>query len=328
MERLVREGLPRVTLDYDGSVSGTGRHAEGTAVGFNRKRKGAGSCHPLFRTIARTDQVPDVHHRPGNVHDSNGANTFIGHRMSQVRSCLPDARIETRIDSAFLNETILQQLHSSGAEFTAPVPFERFVTLKGLVEGRKEWCRLADGIDYFEARWKPKSWNARHRFILIGKRVKRQHKQPIQPDLFRPVEYGCEFKAVATNNRTDPCDTVAFHEGRWSQEGILAEPGTHCRMDCMPVGTRAGNQPYMFAGILAHNLTRELRIQIGARARGTTPKRAALRHSREMETLRRNLIRCTGRVIRRAGKPVLSMNGNDGREREFRHALTALNAAA
>ena len=55
MEHLVREGLSRVTLDYDGSVSGTGRHAEGTAVGFNRKRKGARSCHSLFRTIAQTD---------------------------------------------------------------------------------------------------------------------------------------------------------------------------------------------------------------------------------------------------------------------------------
>ena len=37
MERLVREELSRVTLDYDGSVSGTGHHAEGTAAGFNRK---------------------------------------------------------------------------------------------------------------------------------------------------------------------------------------------------------------------------------------------------------------------------------------------------
>ena len=55
MERLAREGLSRVTLDYDGSVSGTGRHAGGTAVGFNRKRKGARSYHPLFRTIAQTN---------------------------------------------------------------------------------------------------------------------------------------------------------------------------------------------------------------------------------------------------------------------------------
>ena len=171
------------------------------------------------------------------------------------------------------------------------------------------------------------SWNARHRFILIGKRVKRQHGQPIQPDLFRPVEYGCEFKAIVTNKRTDPRDIVAFHEGRWSQEGILAEPETHCRMDYMPARTRVGNQSYMFVGIPARNLTRELRIQIDHRARGTIPKRAALRCFRGMETLRRTLIRRIGRIIRPGGKSILSMNSDDSLEGEVRHALAALNAA-
>ena len=75
MERLVDEGFSRVTLDYDGSVLSTGRHAEGTAVGFNKKKKGARSYYPLFCTVAQTDQIFDIHHRPGNVHDSNGADT-------------------------------------------------------------------------------------------------------------------------------------------------------------------------------------------------------------------------------------------------------------
>ena len=34
MERLAHEGLSRVTVDFDGSVLSTGRHAEGTAVGW------------------------------------------------------------------------------------------------------------------------------------------------------------------------------------------------------------------------------------------------------------------------------------------------------
>ena len=146
-ERLMHEGCARVTLDYDGSVLSTGRHAEGAAVGFNKARKGARSYYPLFCTVAQTDQVLDVHHRPGNVHDSNGAAAFIDHCVDQVRSCLPRAKVETRIDSAFFSETIVQRLHSLGVAFTISVPFERFVALKGLVEGRKRWRRLAVGLD-------------------------------------------------------------------------------------------------------------------------------------------------------------------------------------
>ena len=41
-----------VTLDFDGSGQSTRRHAEGSAVGYNKKRKGARSYYPLFCTVA------------------------------------------------------------------------------------------------------------------------------------------------------------------------------------------------------------------------------------------------------------------------------------
>ena len=99
-------------------------------------------------------------------------------------------------------------------------------------------------------------------------------------------------------------------------------------MDYVLVKTRVGNQLYMFAGIVAHNLTRELQIQLNPRARGATAKRAALWCFREIGTLRRTLIQRAGRMIRPAGKLVLSMNSNERLERELRHALATLNAVA
>ena len=125
-----------------------------------------------------------------------------------------------------------------------------------------------------------------------------------------------------------PRKVVAFHEGRGSQESIFAELKTHCQMDYIPVKARVGNQLYMFAGIVAHNLTRELQIQLDPRARGTTAKRAALWCFREVGTLRRTLIQRAGRMIRPAGKLVLSMNSNERLERELRQALATLNAVA
>ena len=97
---------------------------------------------------------------------------------------------------------------------------------------------------------------------LHQKNVRCQNKAPIQLDLFQPIEYGYEFKVIVTNNKTNPRKVVLFHEGRGSQEGIFAELKTHCQMGYVPVKTRVGNQLYMFAGILAHNLTRELRYAV------------------------------------------------------------------
>ncbi|MBW2035478.1 MAG: transposase [Deltaproteobacteria bacterium] len=71
------KGRPRSTFDFDGSVQSTKGHAEGTAVGFNKKKKGSRSYYSLFCTVAQTSQFFDLLHRPGNVHDSNGADQFI-----------------------------------------------------------------------------------------------------------------------------------------------------------------------------------------------------------------------------------------------------------
>ena len=141
MERLTVERFSTVTLE-DGSVLVQG--AMPKARQWDSTKKGARSYD--FCTVAQTDQVLDVHHRPGNV-DSNGADTFIERCRAQRARGLPRAKTEVRIDSAFFNETIVERLHTLGVKFTISVPFERFARLKELVEGRRRsangrWARL------------------------------------------------------------------------------------------------------------------------------------------------------------------------------------------
>lgn len=328
LERLSAEQVARVTLDFDGSVQSTGRHAEGTAVGFNKKKKGARSYYPLFCTVAQTDQVLDVLHRSGNVHDSNGAQAFIAQCLARVRERLGAVGLETRIDSAFFNETIAQTLDQGAVAFTISVPFERFAELKNKVEQRKRWHRLNEQLSFFETQWKPKSWCSRYRFLFIRKRVMRQNKAPIQLDLFVPREHDYEYKVIVTNKSVGACAVVAFHEGRGSQEGIFAELKSGCQMDYVPVITEVGNRLYRAATIVAHNLTRELQMRLNPRDRTTTPKRAALWCFRQTETLRRTLIHRAGRILRPAGKLVLSMDSNERTEKELTQCLEKLTTAA
>jgi len=77
LETVAHKQQARVTLDFDGPVLGTCRHAESVAIGFNRKKKGQRSYYPLYCTIAQTAQVLAVHHRSGNRHDSIEALAFI-----------------------------------------------------------------------------------------------------------------------------------------------------------------------------------------------------------------------------------------------------------
>jgi hypothetical protein len=327
LERLGALGLARVTADFDGTVLSTGRHAQGTAVGFNKQKKGRRSYYPLLCTVAQTGQVLDVHHRPGNVHDSNGASAFISQCLGEIRDTLPGAQLETRMDSAFFSEEIVDALAGAGVQFTASVPFERFAVLKHLVESRRRWRRIDEELSYFESQWKPNSWSARYRFLFIRKRVHRQHKEPLQLELFVPHELGYDFKVIVTNKRLSARKVVAFHEGRGAQEGVFAELKTHCQLGHVPVTTRVGNQLYLFAAILAHNLGRELQMLSHPPERRTTAQRATLWAFQKLDTLRRNIIQRAGRLVRPNGNLVLSMNHNPAVEAEMLHYLNALQAA-
>ena len=322
--RLQLIGPTRLTMDFDGSVQSTKRQAEGSAVGFNKKKKGARSYYPLFCTIAQTMQVLDFLHRPGNVHDSNGAHAFILACIDAVQAILPGVQIEVRMDSAFFNDDIVMALEERGIEFTLSVPFERFTELKEMIEQRQRWRRLNAETSYFETTWKPKCWDNRFRFLFVRTRSKKQRKGPIQLDLFIPYEHGYEFKVITTNKTLRPKRITAYHEGRGSQEGIFGELKSHCHQDYIPVRTLHGNQTYLLAGLFAYNLVRELQMQTTAPSRRTSAKRASLWVFEKVDTLRKTLIQRAGRLTKPKGTLTLTISANHWIKRRLVNLLETI----
>lgn len=311
LDRLEAEQLARVTLDFDGSVLSTGRHAEGTAIGFNKKKKGARSYYPLFCTVAQTAQILDLHHRPGNVHDSNGAKPFMASCVDEVKGRLPHAVLETRVDSAFFDEGQLVALDQKGVEFTASVPFARFPKFKKIIEARKRWRRIDATWSYFECDWKPDRWQRGFRIIVVRQKKAVPLKGPIQLDLFEPRSHEYDYQVIVTNKKCSAKRVMEFHHGRGSQEGVFAESKQFCQMEYVPVRTLCGNQVFCLTAVLAHNVTRELQIDAWQPARGTTPKRRNLWGFETLGTLRNRLIRRAGRLIRPQGRLTLVIEANE-----------------
>jgi len=328
LERLARLGLKRITVDFDGSVLSTGRFAEGSVVGFNRKKKGQRSYYPLFCTLAQTGQILDVWHRPGNVHDSNGARAFILECIREIRAVAPQAVIETRMDSAFFSDEIVRLLEAERVEYSISVPFERFAKLKRLIEARRQWWRHSGRMAYFEKQWKPAKWTRRARFVFVRQRNKVQSKEPVQLDLFVPFAWGYDFKVIVTNKRIRAGKLLAFHNGRGSQEGVFAELKTDSQLEYVPTRTLSGNQIYLLSAVLAHNLSRELQMETMVKQRATTAKRTQLWAFERLDTLRRKLIQRAGRLTRPQGKLTLTLSANTSVRNELLHYLTELDKAA
>ena len=328
IEGLHREVFPRLTFDFDGSVLSTKGHAEGTAVGFNRKRKGARSYYPLFCTVAQTLQFFDFLHRSGNVHDSNGAIEFMSDCFERAHLEFPRAQFETRTDAAFFDQKIFSVFDRYHVQFTASVPFERLVELKGMVEGRKRWRSIDGEWSYFEATWKPKSWKKPYRFLFVRRRVKKQIRGPLQLDFFEPRDFDFDYKVIITNKRESAKSVILFHNGRGIQESIFGDAKQDAGLDVIPTRRLAGNQIYTLCAMIAHNLSREIQMLSTPRMKRVGPKRSGAWAFQTLDRIRHRVIQRAGRLTRPQGELTLTLCASTAMKRDLLRFLDSIQKAA
>jgi len=112
-EQIEKLNLRRLTIDLDGTVIRTGDKVAWAMRGFNPHHPKDRSYYPLLAHLAQTGQILKLKNRPGNVHDSKGAERFIRELIGEIRARLGRAlRLEFRMDTAFFQQTLLKLLDS------------------------------------------------------------------------------------------------------------------------------------------------------------------------------------------------------------------------
>lgn len=85
---------------------------------------------------------------------------------------------------------------------------------------------------------------------------------------------------------------------------------TQAQMDYIPARHRVANQFYLLCSMMAHNLGRELRMQVNPPERGVTLGRSVRWVFEELSTLRRNIIQRVGHLTRPQGKLTRTLGVN------------------
>lgn len=218
-------------------------------------------------------------------------------------------------------------LSENRVKFTASVPFERFHELKDLVEKRKRWHRIDSQWSYFEADWKPKSWDESFRFIFTRKKTKKQRKGPLQLKLFEPVDFNYDYKVIVTNKNESTKSVVLFHNGRGSQEAIFGDAKNDTGLDMIPCRRLVANQVFTISSMMAHNLSREIQMLAQPSCQRSLWKRPAAWKFEKLDTIRHQIIQRAGRITRPQGNITLTMCANQAVKRDFLHFLDVLQKA-
>ncbi len=326
-EQIERLGLPRLTIDVDGTVIRTGGQVAWAFRGFNPHHPKDPSYYPLLAHLAQTGKILRLRNRPGNVHDSQGAVRFLRELIGELRARFGRALpLEFRMDAAFFQRALLTLLARAGCEYAIKVGFWQWTGLKPLVAAQRSWDRVTADVSAFETRLPLAPWGLTLRVVVYRKRVAHATRKNFQLDLFSPDDGHCEYSAVTTNKALSPAALWAFIAGRGAQEKTFAELKGEFALDVVPTNHYGANSAWQQVSVLAHNLLRGFQLQTLATPKPRSRKRTYAYALRSMRTLRFLLIARAGRLARIGGRHVLRMTQNPVTQALYErvsHALAA-----
>lgn len=152
---LAKSGLTKITLDADSTVSMVYGKQEGAEKGFNSKKKGAKSYHPLLVFISEIKLLYHTWFRTGSAYTSNGIIEF----MKEVHCSLPKSITEVffRADSGFFNGPLFDLFESFSWDYLVKVKLKN---LKMLLRNQT-WIIVdkSNGIEICEFEYKANGWS-------------------------------------------------------------------------------------------------------------------------------------------------------------------------
>jgi hypothetical protein len=327
-EQIKQLKLRRLTIDLDGTVIRTGDKVAWAMRGFNPHHPKDPSYYPLLAHLAQTGQILRLKNRPGNVHNSKGAQAFVRELIEEIRGRLGRAlTLEFRMDAAFFQQNFLKLLTRLGCCYAVKVPFCRWTGVKALIAAQARWTAVAGDIDGFETQLELAVWGLQLRVVVYRKRVHHRSPKNYQLDLFSPDDGYFEYSAVATNLTLTPQALWSFAAGRGAQEKTFAELKGEFALDVVPTNHYGANSAWLQRSILAHNLMRSFQLHSTL----ATPKpRSRIRtysyRTASMKTLRCLLINRAARLARISGRQVLRFSSNSTTETLYDQILDRLAA--
>ena len=237
----------KVTLDMDSTVRGVYGSQEGAEKGYNPKKKGQKSYHPLLCFIAETRECLHNWFRSGDAFSANGCVEF----MKECFSRLPKRvwNIVIRADSAFFQGELLDYLEEKGTRYMIKVKLKE---LKSLLES-KSWRKIANrpGFESTEFEYKCKGWKKARRFVAVREATISEVEGDLLFDLTK-VQY--DYFCYVSNMGLSPMAAHKYYGQRATSENWIEWCKNHMASGSILTQEFWANSAIFQTCILAYNL--------------------------------------------------------------------------
>jgi hypothetical protein len=291
-------------MDLDSSVVERYGTQEGALKGYNPKKRGRPSHHPLFAMLAEARCIAHVWLRSGNTASARGATAFLAEALALCAGRVKIALV--RADSGFFDDAILTALE------TAELPYAivaRFTSLLQAGVYGLTFQPFAPGLEVAEFLFQGRRWARARRIVVVREAL------AVRPEArgrtLLPVP-GYRFHAVVTTLTLAADEVWRTYTGRADRENRIKELKHAFGADGFCSRRFSATEAVLRFLCLLHNLIGEFQRSLGKRP------------LRTLTTLRTTLFAC-GAILGADGRqPMLRLSRAKPWQATFLAALQCL----
>ena len=298
-----------ITLDLDSHVSPVYGRQQRAGRGYNPKKKGRRSYHPLFCFIGETRDYLAGLLRSGKHHTSYQAIPFLKGILKKLPAHIQKIRL--RADSGFFSVDFLKFLVKRSIEFYVVVPLQPWIQKK--IWGIKDWKDIGWGVAVSELEY-VLAKGIILRLVVIRKRVKRGESPKKQLKLLAMEEVLYDYQVIVTNGLLVAEEVWRFYNQRACCENFIKEGIYGFGLDKVISHHYAGNYAYFELLMLGYNLMNFFK-------EGVLHQEKV---KRMIQTIRERFFLIPARLIKTAGRWILKQERSWFYRVEYEEALARL----
>ena len=159
------------TLDVDSSVWTRYGNQQGSKKGYNPKKRGRSSHHPLMAFVADLKMVCNFWLRPGNTSSANNIIAF----LEETFSILSSKTIGLfRADSGFYRNDVLEWLESKSVDYV--IAIKMYPILRQMIKDQVIWKEHTEGIWVGELNYLGTKWTRPRRVVVVKQSITQRPK--------------------------------------------------------------------------------------------------------------------------------------------------------
>lgn len=253
--------LPRTTLtfDIDSVVLTIYGKAQYARVGYNPKKQGRRSYHPIlcFESHAQEFWHGSLRpacacshaDRPGNAASSTGIVPFLRRCLSKVPQQIARSRIRFRADSGFFGRRMVECLDAIGCQYA--IVAKEYAPIKARARSCR-FTKLNHGWEAGEFQYQPAHWKVLHRFVVVRRPIPQDPVEAQQLTLFKDRTYA--YHVIVTNISMDPWHVWRFYAKRATIEKNIRELLYDYPLGKIPTDDWVANVAFFQISLFAYNI--------------------------------------------------------------------------